>query len=62
VPVPEPANFADFIRNRQAAIALGKALFWDMQAGSDGQTACATCHFSAGGGVHWSLYATLTRP
>jgi len=48
VPVPEPANFADFVRDRQAAIALGKALFWDMQAGSDGQTACATCHFSAG--------------
>jgi len=48
VPVPEPANFADFIRDRGAAIALGKALFWDMQAGSDGKTACATCHFAAG--------------
>jgi len=48
VPVPEPANFADFIRDRGAAIVLGKALFWDMQAGSDGKTACATCHFSAG--------------
>jgi cytochrome c peroxidase len=33
---------------RQAAIALGKALFWDMQLGSDGVTACATCHFHAG--------------
>jgi cytochrome c peroxidase len=33
---------------RQAAIALGKALFWDMQVGSDGVQACATCHFHAG--------------
>lgn len=32
---------------RQWAIALGKALFWDQQAGSDGQ-ACASCHFVAG--------------
>jgi cytochrome c peroxidase len=31
-----------------AAIALGKALFWDMQAGSDGSTACASCHYGAG--------------
>jgi cytochrome c peroxidase len=33
---------------RQAAIALGKALFWDMQVGSDGVQACATCHFHGG--------------
>jgi cytochrome c peroxidase len=33
---------------RQAAIALGKALFWDMQVGSDGVQSCATCHFHAG--------------
>ncbi|MBI5683440.1 MAG: cytochrome C peroxidase [Verrucomicrobia bacterium] len=32
---------------RAAVIALGKALFWDMQVGSDGQ-ACASCHFNAG--------------
>ena len=31
-----------------AAIQLGKALFWDMQVGSDGIQACATCHFRAG--------------
>jgi cytochrome c peroxidase len=31
----------------QWAIALGKALFWDQQAGSDG-VACAGCHFHAG--------------
>jgi len=29
------------------AIVLGKALFWDQQAGSDG-VACASCHFNAG--------------
>ena len=27
---------------------LGKALFWDLQTGGDGRTACATCHFHAG--------------
>src|SRR5262245_20569290 len=48
VPVPEPPNLGDFIRNRQVAIALGKALFWDMQVGSDGIQACASCHFRAG--------------
>lgn len=48
VPVPEPANLSEFVKDRQAAIALGKALFWDMQVGSDGVTACASCHFSSG--------------
>jgi cytochrome c peroxidase len=48
VPVPEPANLSEFVKDRQAAIALGKALFWDMQVGSDGITACASCHFSSG--------------
>src|SRR5438034_10684223 len=36
------------IINNAAAIRLGKALFWDSQAGGDGQIACATCHFHAG--------------
>jgi cytochrome c peroxidase len=31
----------------KGARILGKAFFWDMQAGSDGRTACATCHFHA---------------
>jgi hypothetical protein len=31
----------------EAAVALGKALFWDENAGSDGM-ACASCHFHAG--------------
>jgi cytochrome c peroxidase len=48
VPVPEPADLGEFIANRQAAIVLGKALFWDMQVGSDNTVACASCHFSAG--------------
>lgn len=48
VPVPEPANLGEFVKDRLAAIRLGKALFWDMQVGSDGLTACASCHFSSG--------------
>ena len=63
VPTPEPVNLGLFLNSsnqlnaqgfpiptknaRAAAIALGKALFWDMQAGSDGQ-ACGSCHFHAG--------------
>src|SRR5262249_4453487 len=46
--VPEPANLARFVLDRKAAIRLGKALFWDMQAGSDGIQACGSCHFHAG--------------
>jgi cytochrome c peroxidase len=48
LPVPKPSNLADFVRDEQAARVLGKALFWDMQVGSDGVQACATCHFRAG--------------
>jgi cytochrome c peroxidase len=48
VPVPEPRNLAAFVADKPAAVRLGKALFWDMQVGSDGLTACASCHFSAG--------------
>lgn len=44
----EPPDLAAYVRNRPAAIALGKALFWDMQVGSDGIQACASCHFHAG--------------
>ena len=36
-----------FVVDRDAAIVLGKALFWDQQVGSDG-VACASCHFQAG--------------
>jgi cytochrome c peroxidase len=48
IAVPEPPNLFQFVKNKPAAIKLGKALFWDMQAGSDGVQACASCHFSAG--------------
>ena len=48
VPVPEPSNLSDFVKDKQAAITLGKALFWDMQVGSDSVQACATCHSKAG--------------
>lgn len=34
---------------RTAAIVLGKALFWDMQVGSDGVQSCGTCHFTGAG-------------
>ncbi|MFZ2406796.1 MAG: cytochrome c peroxidase [Methylobacter sp.] len=56
-PAPEPyiidesGNAASIspsiIKNKAAAIALGKMLFWDNQVGSDG-IACASCHFQAG--------------
>ncbi len=50
VEIPEPSNLSEFLQPgevpRTAAVRLGKALFWDMQVGSDGQ-ACASCHFHA---------------
>jgi hypothetical protein len=48
VPVPQPQNLGQFVKDKAAGVALGKALFWDMQLGSDGETACASCHFAAG--------------
>ncbi|MBM4286227.1 MAG: cytochrome C peroxidase [Deltaproteobacteria bacterium] len=45
---PKPTNLAAYVKDEAAAIALGKALFWDMQVGSDGVMACASCHFQAG--------------
>lgn len=51
VPVPEVPGLIDgadpIIINKEKAIILGKALFWDMNVGSDG-IACASCHFHAG--------------
>jgi cytochrome c peroxidase len=59
-----PINEEDFLRDeddtkgvkrplwefvgRHGAEVLGKALFWDMQVGSDGTQACGSCHFHAG--------------
>lgn len=34
--------------DKDAAIQLGKALFWDTAVSSDGSIACASCHFHAG--------------
>ena len=48
VPVPGPSNLNAFVRDPAMARALGKALFWDMQVGSDGIQSCASCHFRAG--------------
>ncbi len=56
IPIPEPSNLNQFlvadkktgVVNKTPAIALGKALFWDMQVGSDGIQSCASCHFHAG--------------
>lgn len=48
VPVPLPQETDTFVRNRDAAARLGKALFWDEQVGGDGRVSCATCHFHAG--------------
>lgn len=45
---PLPPNLETLVQDRTAATQLGKAFFWDMQIGSDGTQACATCHFSAG--------------
>lgn len=41
-------NRAQKVAARSAAAVLGKALFWDMQVGSDGVQSCGTCHFHAG--------------
>ena len=52
-----PSNENDYYRGatraaketaRSEAATLGKALFWDMQVGSDTVQSCGTCHFNAG--------------
>jgi cytochrome c peroxidase len=48
VSVPQAPDLDRYVRDSSALLVLGKALFWDMQVGSDGHTACATCHFHAG--------------
>jgi len=55
---PETPDLSGIINNevidgksgQEWAIVLGKALFWDQQAGSDG-VACASCHYSAGADI-----------
>jgi len=47
-PVPGLTDGTDpIVVNKDMAIALGKALFWDTSVGSDGM-ACGSCHFHAG--------------
>src|SRR5262245_3075497 len=46
--VPMPDDLGSFVEDFDATVRLGKALFWDVQLGSDGLTACASCHFHAG--------------
>lgn len=48
VPIPPVFGIEGIVNDKTAAIQLGKALFWDMQAGSDDIQACATCHYNAG--------------
>ncbi len=51
VAIPETPGLLDgtqpIVTDKTAAIQLGKALFWDINVGSDGM-ACASCHFHAG--------------
>jgi cytochrome c peroxidase len=48
VAVPQPTGLDRYVTDQRVLVALGKALFWDVQVSSDGRTACATCHFHAG--------------
>ena len=47
VQVPPVPDINAFILDKKSAIALGKALFWESNVGSDG-AACASCHYAAG--------------
>ena len=47
VKVKDAPTFNEFVVDRVKLQQLGKALFWDQQVGSDGQS-CASCHFHAG--------------
>lgn len=46
--IPAPAGLRNFVQDRVLLLKLGKALFWDMQVGSDGIQSCASCHFHGG--------------
>ncbi len=50
-PIPPVPGLVDgpspIVVDKNMAIALGKALFWDMNVGSDGMS-CGSCHFHAG--------------
>src|SRR4051812_5069827 len=48
MPVPPPPALQRFVKNNTAAQKLGKALFWDMQAGAAGRPAGAPWPFNTG--------------
>src|SRR5438270_4753762 len=48
VPNPTVNGLSTYVASQTLAIALGKALFWEQQVGSDGVQACASWHFNAG--------------
>jgi cytochrome c peroxidase len=41
-------DLTPYVADLTSIIQLGKAFFWDIQAGSDNKVSCATCHFQAG--------------
>lgn len=45
--LPEICGIGAFIVAPDMAVPLGKAFFWEMNTGNNGQ-ACASCHFHAG--------------
>ena len=45
--LPPVPGLMEIVRDPTWAIVLGKSLFWDQQAGSDGNS-CGTCHYHAG--------------
>jgi cytochrome c peroxidase len=47
---PKLPDLTGIVTDRDWAIVLGKALFWDTSVGSDGM-ACASCHFHAGADI-----------
>ncbi len=49
VTTPRP-DLTGIVVDNDDLIALGKALFWDVQVGSDG-VACASCHYAAGADI-----------
>jgi cytochrome c peroxidase len=52
IAVPQTPGLLDgekpIVLDKKTAIQLGKALFWDTAVGSNGDMACASCHFHAG--------------
>ena len=60
VAMPQRPDLARYVADEQTLVVVGKALFWDVQIGSDGRTACATCHFHAG--AHHRVTNELAPP